>query len=253
MTYVLNHSSLFVSDVFYCQEPLQQFLQRTYPRPSFLDQLLDNDPSLSISPHSTAGQDGGDESQGRGERGTDEVWEILGCEVDDFGVSIFLIRIHRKLKLGYPGAHTLIDGLEPVSKGLLTRYQAVRGKDGVLCDVCHESLDFDSSYDAGDQDPLEPIQTENKELLLALPYYSAIPEVVALPCSHPFHSECLLPWFAQKTTCPKCRFDVDPDSLVLRDGSAQRPWVPPATGVLEAWVKAEEEKVASGLDIGVAL
>lgn len=141
-------------------------------------------------------------------------------------------------------AHVVIDGLEPVSKGLLSRYEAVRGEDHpkrrASCAVCYERLDLDS-YDAEDRNPPEPIQAENRKLSLALPYHAGFPEVVAFPCLHLFHSECLLPWLARKTTCPTCRFDVDPDSLTLKGGSTQRPWVPPAEGVLEGWVQAEEE------------
>ncbi|KAI0647885.1 hypothetical protein C8Q79DRAFT_952479 [Trametes meyenii] len=41
------------------------------------------------------------------------------------------------------------------------------------------------------------------------------PKIVVLPCSHVFHASCLLPWFSKpgRTTCPSCRFDIDPDSL----------------------------------------
>ncbi|KAI0754780.1 hypothetical protein C8Q80DRAFT_1141054 [Daedaleopsis nitida] len=44
---------------------------------------------------------------------------------------------------------------------------------------------------------------------------SKYPKVVVLPCSHAFHATCLLPWFSKpgRTTCPSCRFDIDPDSL----------------------------------------
>ncbi|KAG8753311.1 hypothetical protein FRC14_006148 [Serendipita sp. 396] len=38
--------------------------------------------------------------------------------------------------------------------------------------------------------------------------------LVALPCAHVFHAtSCLKPWFENgKTTCPTCRFDIDPNS-----------------------------------------
>ncbi|VAH65801.1 hypothetical protein VPH35_046377 [Triticum aestivum] len=29
-----------------------------------------------------------------------------------------------------------------------------------------------------------------------------------LPCSHAFHSRCIMPWFHKATTCPTCRHDV---------------------------------------------
>jgi len=143
-------------------------------------------------------------------------------------------------------AHVVVDGLEPVSKGLLSRYEVVRGEDHpkgqASCAVCYEPLDLEPSRGSEDHNPSEPIQTENKKLLLTLPYYATFPEVVAFPCLHLFHSECLFPWLSRKTTCPTCRFDVDPDSLTLNGGSVQRPWAPPAEGVLEAWVQAEEKK-----------
>ncbi|OBZ68704.1 hypothetical protein A0H81_11248 [Grifola frondosa] len=44
------------------------------------------------------------------------------------------------------------------------------------------------------------------------------PQIVVLPCSHVFHASCLLPWFSKphRTTCPSCRFDIDPESLTYR-------------------------------------
>jgi len=153
-------------------------------------------------------------------------------------------------------AHVVIDGLEPVSKDLLSRYEAVKGegypKRRASCAVCYEPLDLDSN-DVEGCNPSGPIQAENKKLSLALPYHAAFSEVVTFPCLHLFHSECLLPWLARKTTCPTCRFDVDPDSLTLKGGRIHRPWVPPADGVLEAWVQAEEVKKLSRVQDGPSL
>jgi hypothetical protein len=33
-------------------------------------------------------------------------------------------------------------------------------------------------------------------------------ETVRLPCSHAFHSRCILPWFIRVSTCPTCRCDA---------------------------------------------
>src|ERR1700679_125256 len=109
-----------------------------------------------------------------------------------------------------------MNGLEPVSKGLLSRYNASAGK-VVVSVLCYELL-----YPCEDHDPLKPLQTENKKLSLDL-----------------------FPWFTQDTTYPTCRRDVDPDSLTIKGGNAGWPWVPPAKGKLEAWVQAEEEKRSS--------
>lgn len=152
-------------------------------------------------------------------------------------------------------AHAVIYGLEPVPKDLLSRYEVVRGEDHpqrrASCVVCYDPLDLDRPRGAEDHDPAEPVQTENKELSLVLPYHPAFPEVVAFPCLHLFHSDCLFPWLARKTTCPTCRFDVDPDSLTLKGGDSQRPWVPPEIGVLEAWVQAEETNKRSRANDGL--
>ena len=72
------------------------------------------------------------------------------------------------------------------------------------------------------------------------------PKIVVLPCSHAFHATCLLPWFSKpgRTTCPSCRFDIDPDSLTYKPrpirmrtqpqpaqqgGAAAQPQQPPQT------------------------
>lgn len=42
--------------------------------------------------------------------------------------------------------------------------------------------------------------------------------VITLPCKHPFHSPCILPWLKQNGTCPTCRHQ-----LVPQPGSASNP------------------------------
>jgi Ring finger domain len=41
------------------------------------------------------------------------------------------------------------------------------------------------------------------------------PKIVSLPCAHVFHAACLIPWFSRprQTTCPTCRFNIDPENL----------------------------------------
>ncbi|THH07710.1 hypothetical protein EW145_g3191 [Phellinidium pouzarii] len=55
-----------------------------------------------------------------------------------------------------------------------------------------------------------------------------LPKIVNLPCAHIFHSSCLLPWFARpgQTTCPVCRFNVDPENLTFTPPRVRRTHVP---------------------------
>lgn len=39
-------------------------------------------------------------------------------------------------------------------------------------------------------------------------------EIIKLPCSHIYHSDCLLPWLANNSHCPCCRTIV-PSSFIL--------------------------------------
>ncbi|PAV17466.1 pa domain-containing [Pyrrhoderma noxium] len=52
-----------------------------------------------------------------------------------------------------------------------------------------------------------------------------LPKVVSLPCAHIFHSSCLLPWFSRpgQTTCPVCRFNIDPENLTYKPPRNMRP------------------------------
>ena len=121
-------------------------------------------------------------------------------------------------------ARVLIEGLEPVSESLLSRYYSIINDQGnghakpTPCVVC-----------------IGPITPDD----------AMFRTVVAFPCLHLFHSECLLPWLALRTTCPVCRHDVDPRSLTLRGVKRHiwQRWVPPARkGAFKAWVQAEERR-----------
>lgn len=123
-------------------------------------------------------------------------------------------------------ARRLVDGLEEVPIGLVKRLERAGGEDGEgspNCAVCWEGLlDGDGGFDVKDDEKQE--ETANDEApaasssTISPPSPSEerkYPKIVALPCSHVFHANCLLPWFTRphRTTCPTCRFDIDPDSL----------------------------------------
>ena len=42
-----------------------------------------------------------------------------------------------------------------------------------------------------------------------VPYEDGVSEVRTLPCGHCFDRECIDPWFADHTTCPSCRQNID--------------------------------------------
>ncbi|TFY72632.1 hypothetical protein EVG20_g386 [Dentipellis fragilis] len=150
-------------------------------------------------------------------------------------------------------ARRLIAGLDPVSEGLVQRIERVaklEGDDanGAGCAICWEPL-LEDDEDTTEV-PLEWTQGEDADGDVVmdgptsdLPSTSAsgdapaasadpagqpkeadaeakepgppLPKIVALPCSHIFHSACLIPWFSRprQTTCPTCRFNIDPEGL----------------------------------------
>ncbi|KDQ62813.1 hypothetical protein JAAARDRAFT_701836 [Jaapia argillacea MUCL 33604] len=131
-------------------------------------------------------------------------------------------------------AKRLIAGLEEVPVGLVKRLERVGGAPGASlagtdggsdvpgCAVCLDKL-----LDA-EGDSFESLNTEAQTGDRAVDAQAGetgeqkdekqSPKIVVLPCAHVFHASCLLPWFSRprQTTCPTCRFNIDPDNLTYR-------------------------------------
>ncbi|KAM0841005.1 hypothetical protein ACQ4PT_059294 [Festuca glaucescens] len=66
--------------------------------------------------------------------------------------------------------------------------------------ACKEAAAADtkaSARDGGELCPICLLDVETQE-----------EESLRLPCSHPFHDRCILPWFHRTSTCPTCRRDI---------------------------------------------
>ncbi|KAH9891787.1 hypothetical protein C8Q73DRAFT_792119 [Cubamyces lactineus] len=154
-------------------------------------------------------------------------------------------------------AATLLTGMEPISEDLIHRYEALRkvdGEDAEECAICRDDL-FDKSPDA-------TRAAEFLSVCAALPFHSGLSAVIAFPCpgKHLFHTDCISPWLERKTTCPSCRFDIDPLSLTLHKTPGlmhrndvgvglgdSRVWQPPQVQSMREWLDAEEQARATGV------
>ncbi|KAL6303919.1 hypothetical protein BKA93DRAFT_786298 [Sparassis latifolia] len=147
-------------------------------------------------------------------------------------------------------ARTLLAGLEVVPDDLVRRYENLKrgfGDDSDGCVICRDDLLPRSP---------SPLSREAEalavvELFSVLPFQPSPQIIRAFPCpgKHLFHHDCLAPWLARKTTCPTCRFDIDPHSLTLRKSttprrasrsSPERVWKPPRVRSLGEWLEDEE-------------
>nr|VWP02381.1 Protein kinase domain-containing protein [Ganoderma boninense] len=158
-------------------------------------------------------------------------------------------------------AETLIQAMEVVSDELVLRYEKLRSTDGEDVDGCAICRD-----DLVDKSPDTLEASRVFEIFALLPFPSEADSSVAFPCAgkHLFHKHCLLPWLARKTTCPSCRFDIDPHSLTLRISRGLRDvipitpdtdrahhpprvWQAPQVESMRDWLTAEERAKETGI------
>ncbi|KAH9936424.1 uncharacterized protein B0H18DRAFT_1113812 [Fomitopsis serialis] len=192
----------------------------------------------------------------------EEEWEDEDDEFleDDFaeqGTEVYrppgVVDVPRRLSVDNDPqrAETLLAGLETVSDELVLRYEKLRGGDGEAaegCAICRDDYLIEYPQDPADLGKLSGA-TLTYALFELLPFHPSPHQILVFPCPgrHLFHRSCLAPWLARKTTCPSCRFDIDPDSLTLRltgtmshYASGVRTWEPPNVLGLEDWLAEEE-------------
>lgn len=125
-------------------------------------------------------------------------------------------------------AKRLVDALEEVPIGLVRRLERVGDVGGgddsgaggdSACAICWDTL-LDSEgvgFGVETKEDVSPLEVEPPKSRTSSPVASPPeqPKIVSLPCAHVFHASCLIPWFSRPrhTTCPTCRFDVDPENL----------------------------------------
>ena len=144
-------------------------------------------------------------------------------------------------------AKKLVKGLERVPVGLVKRMMKVdsvpracensTGTDGGEvpgCAICWDSLlpedpVEDVKLHSGSTTSTSEHPTEGSDSKPVVPGPTLDDDtstaIICLPCSHVFHASCLTPWFSKPrhTTCPTCRFDVDPKNLTYTPPRRPRP------------------------------
>ncbi|KAK1217700.1 hypothetical protein PQX77_019648 [Marasmius sp. AFHP31] len=125
----------------------------------------------------------------------------------------------------------IVDGLEEASEGLVRRLdrvnKALNEDEGANCAVCWESLLDGAEAQWTTKEETDPVSqpVSGTEPSPTTPADTNVTggdaekkktKIVTLPCAHLFHAECLVPWFSRprQTTCPVCRFDVDPEGRI---------------------------------------
>ena len=150
-------------------------------------------------------------------------------------------------------AEKLVKGLEHVPVGLVKRMMRVdsvpdaredsTGTDGGEvpgCAICWDSLlpedpaeDVKLRSNSTTSTSEHPTEGSDSKPAVSDPTSDDVNStaVICLPCSHVFHASCLIPWFSKPkhTTCPTCRFDIDPKNLTYTPPRRPRPTPATAT------------------------
>ncbi|KDN46145.1 hypothetical protein K437DRAFT_212228, partial [Tilletiaria anomala UBC 951] len=97
-----------------------------------------------------------------------------------------------------PASEEAIAKLERFSRKNLARLAKAKNGD---CPTCKEDFIPSASTAQGEDDPPERIVGDLDE-------GQQQDELIAMPCAHIFHEDCLVPWLKMHGTCPVCRVSL---------------------------------------------
>ncbi|KAF8388103.1 hypothetical protein HHK36_026769 [Tetracentron sinense] len=90
----------------------------------------------------------------------------------------------------------------------LSTRQANEGRDSYHVACKKETPSSSAILEKGWCTQLDRSNSKREVCAICLDGYEAQQKVMNLPCSHKYHSECLLPWLSAHSHCPYCRTHV---------------------------------------------
>jgi len=67
------------------------------------------------------------------------------------------------------------------------------------------------------------LSEDNKKCTICQEEYNNNDKVIALPCLHFFHTDCIKDWFSGQNTCPNCKFLITKSNVYGQEGIEQTP------------------------------